>query len=339
MLYRVVCLLLAFAGSAAAAPVVSHPAAGERAAALAEDLPLAELLYGFRYTAADDEPHPMNAARGNLVWDASGTGCIDGGGWEDPLPGVKGEFRTPVFCIPQPCVGLLTHEDLARDVYGRPLEEGEYATYLDRLGETCGALPAPAVDRAGTDLDEFLRFASLQLVSAPFIDDFSVMTEDERAPAALAARDASFGGALTPVNWRTGPAGSNLMATAIRTYSPGIRFAGHGVRGVGVNGDSTPHRTRSDGGPSPHVVAKPKPPRPGRPPRRGGKRPDKPLISVLPDLPMTGGDGPGDGGETDQPAPVPLAGGLPLMLTALGALLAGRGLPGQRRRSRRELIG
>ena len=50
--------------------------------------------------------------------DPLGTGCVDGGGADDPFPAAKG-VRAPAFCITDPCAGALTRDELALDVVGR----------------------------------------------------------------------------------------------------------------------------------------------------------------------------------------------------------------------------
>jgi hypothetical protein len=226
MLYRVLCFALVCATSAHAA-AIAPPSRGD--ALSTDEAGLAELLYGFRYTA-EDVPHPMNASRGNLMWDASGTGCVDGGGWSDPFPGQKGDLREPVFCIPQPCVALLMPEELSREVYGRALREGEYETYLDRLEDFCEELPtAAAFDEAGLG---FLHFVSYEPGSLPPVDVYEPL--DPWMPAAFVASVGGsglwIGGALTPTDLRANPRRSDLAAAPGRTTYPAFRSTGRGSR-------------------------------------------------------------------------------------------------------------
>ena len=79
---------------------------------------------------------PMDASVGHAMWDPLGEGCVDGGNWDDPFPSQKGA-RAPAFCVPQPCARVLTTEELAYDVLGRPLRPGEWDTYYARYAQAC----------------------------------------------------------------------------------------------------------------------------------------------------------------------------------------------------------
>lgn len=328
MLFRVLSLALLWASSAYAAAIAPP---GEADPLLSDDVPLAALLYGFRYTDAA-AVHPMNDANGNLMWDASGLGCVEAGGWADSYPSEKGDLREPAFCIPQPCVALLSPEELSREVYGRPLEQGEYQTYLDRLEETCGDVPTnPAVDEARLGLDELLGLGSFQLVSS-VADDYQFTNPwmpAGYAPLPLPG-DPAMGGALSPVDYLASPTPTNLLASFRSTGGgrSGLRPDAH--RPSRSHSSGSGGRPRSGGGPNKPIVTQFTPPTPGQP-----TPPTPPTPPWTPKNP----DGPGNPGGGDTLTPVPLAGGLPLMLTAMGVYAVGRRLPLQRRRSRRELIG
>lgn len=72
------------------------------------------------------------------VMDPMGTGCIDGGGYDDPFPSSKG-IRAPAFCLPRPCDRALTRTELGYDVIGRDAEDWEWDTYYSRYAEICRA--------------------------------------------------------------------------------------------------------------------------------------------------------------------------------------------------------
>lgn len=75
---------------------------------------------------------PMAEVGESQMWDPTGEGCVDGGSWEDPFPGGKGDVRAPAFCVARPCLRMLSPDELARDVFGRPLEPGDWPVYLSR---------------------------------------------------------------------------------------------------------------------------------------------------------------------------------------------------------------
>ncbi|MCF7702220.1 hypothetical protein [Loktanella sp. M215] len=70
--------------------------------------------------------------------DPVGTGCINGGGYDDPFPSSKG-VRAPNFCIYNPCDRALTRTELGRDIIGREAEDWEWDTYYARYAEICRA--------------------------------------------------------------------------------------------------------------------------------------------------------------------------------------------------------
>ncbi|MFZ3583345.1 hypothetical protein ACOI1H_14390 [Loktanella sp. DJP18] len=70
--------------------------------------------------------------------DPLGTGCIDGGGYDDPFPSSKG-VRAPAFCLPHPCDEALTRTELGRDILGREVADWEWDTYYSRYAEFCRA--------------------------------------------------------------------------------------------------------------------------------------------------------------------------------------------------------
>ena len=70
--------------------------------------------------------------------DPIGTGCIDGGGYDDPFPSSKG-VRAPAFCVFNPCDRALTRVELGRDFIGRDVEDWEWDAYYSRYAELCRA--------------------------------------------------------------------------------------------------------------------------------------------------------------------------------------------------------
>ena len=72
------------------------------------------------------------------VLDPIGTGCIDGGGPDDPFPSSKG-VRAPAFCVSNPCDRALTRVELSRDIIGRDVEDWEWDAYYSRYAELCRA--------------------------------------------------------------------------------------------------------------------------------------------------------------------------------------------------------
>ena len=72
------------------------------------------------------------------MMDPIGTGCIEGGGYDDPFPSSKG-VRAPAFCLHDPCKGALSRETLGRDILGHPAENWEWDAYYSRYAEFCRA--------------------------------------------------------------------------------------------------------------------------------------------------------------------------------------------------------
>jgi hypothetical protein len=70
--------------------------------------------------------------------DPVGTGCIDGGGYDDPFPSSKG-VRAPAFCLNNPCQRALSRDQLGNDILGRPAHNWEWDTYYSRYAEFCRA--------------------------------------------------------------------------------------------------------------------------------------------------------------------------------------------------------
>ncbi|MBM9594967.1 hypothetical protein [Roseitranquillus sediminis] len=146
---------------------------------------------------------PLDETLRHAMWDALGTGCIDGGSWDDPYPDAKGDVRSPPFCLPQPCARALTPEELSRDVVGRALRPGEWESYARRFALACGQdVPREELRAAAEDLMEMLASVAGDL-SAP------------GARAALPARSGLLmpggaggrGGAISD-GWRPGGAGA-----------------------------------------------------------------------------------------------------------------------------------
>ncbi len=136
-------LLLPTAGAAAPIPAfLPVPIPGVHAQAVplpttfgGEGAALTEDVFSLDHMA--DVADPMDRSNGHAMWDAMGTGCIDGGGVDDPFPGGKGDLRVAAFCIPQPCARLMSRDELAFEVLGRPLRDEEYETYLARYRVAC----------------------------------------------------------------------------------------------------------------------------------------------------------------------------------------------------------
>lgn len=72
------------------------------------------------------------------MMDPIGTGCVDGGGYDDPFPSGKG-VRAPAFCLPNPCDRALSRAELSRDIIGRDVENWEWDAYYSRYAEICRA--------------------------------------------------------------------------------------------------------------------------------------------------------------------------------------------------------
>lgn len=285
MLYRVVCLALLCATPMHAA-IANLPKPAVTSMPRPKTVPVPVYLYGFRFSG-ESVPHPMNDADGDWMWDASGEGCVDGGGWETPFPTVKGEVLPQSFCIPQPCVRVMSQEELSRDVFGRPLKDEEYERYLERLRETCGEIPeSPLNADADMDLAELLDLADIDWVEAlpPAFDDGTVFEEDPFFVAEQAGQ-----GGTTVIS---GYSPRNSPSPWVPTWFGGGGGGGSNSGG-GNGGGSGGGGGGSNGGP-------------------GGGGP--------------GGGGPGGGGgpTPPQPAPVPVPGGLPLMLGAMGILAVRR---------------
>ena len=260
----------------------------------------------------------MSDAEGNWMWDAVGGGCVDGGGWEDPFPGGKGDIRSAAFCVPQPCVRLMSPDELARDVLGRELDDGEYATYLHRLEEACGELPAsPVDDAAGLGLGDMLELASFEMVDALSTDGAEIY---DYLPASAVVSTGGGSAWVYPAQVRDNRGSIGPLAWA--GIGGGGGGGGSSRSGGGDPGDEDPSQPGKD---------KPGKDRPGKD-KPGKDKPGRPPL--FPETPGGGGPGgggpggpggtdpgPGDPGDEVQPAPVPVPGGLPLLLTGIAALV------------------
>ncbi len=144
---------------------------GGTPAMMQRDDPLGDLLNRrFGPAMYDPAADPLDRRHGHAMFDPLGTGCIDGGGVDDPFPSGKGDMRVAAFCIPQPCARPLSEQELARDVLGRALREDEYATYLVRLAAACSELAFLADDLDAFALvagPETMRAAEAVVASAP----------------------------------------------------------------------------------------------------------------------------------------------------------------------------
>ena len=118
---------MAFFVSATAAPL-DQPAIVRSAAGPVHEHPLVPATWA---------SSPMADLGETAMWDPTGTGCIDGGRWEDPYPAGKGDIRPPPFCVARPCLRIMTPTELARDVFGRALKPEEWFVYLYRYWATC----------------------------------------------------------------------------------------------------------------------------------------------------------------------------------------------------------
>jgi hypothetical protein len=87
---------------------------------------------------AATSPLPNLGLPGLAQMDPIGTGCIDGGGYDDPFPSSKG-VRAPAFCLPDPCKAALSREQLGRDILGRTIENWEWDAYYSRYAKFCRA--------------------------------------------------------------------------------------------------------------------------------------------------------------------------------------------------------
>jgi hypothetical protein len=334
MLYRVLCLAL-LCSAPAAAGIAPLPQPSVTGLPSVEGAPLPALLYGFRYTQ-DPVPHPMSAADGDWKWDATGEGCVNAGDWDDPFPSGK-STRAPAFCIPQPCVALLSPDELADEVYGRDIRDGEYDTYLRRLEDACGEIPvSPVSMEAEIDFGELLRLSSLDWLSFLPTEVLYFPGEDEvpGAPSVVASNYRSevqrtslkgisrhdFRTAIRPVDlrapWRRWTFGglTSVPRRSVFSYSapPWFLAFGGGAPGGGIGGG--PEKLPSTFTPENRFD-------PGKPPSIPGTPSD-------PNIPGDPG-GPGDltdNGKTSQPASVPLPGTLPMLLAAIGAMAGGRRL-------------
>jgi hypothetical protein len=318
-MYRVLCFAL-LCGTPAAASLVQGPDRVVTSSRPAADAPLEVLLYGFRATG-EAAPHPLSDAGAHWMWDALGGGCVDAGGWDDPFPDGKGDLRSAAFCIPQPCMRTLTPGELSRDVLGRELEAGEYAVYLDRLGETCGTLPVSPTDlEADLGVEDLLELASLAWVDLLEAADPLVPDDDGADAGALPALYAA--GAQIPTMASATP-GPRFGASRRDTRRTPIFFEGP----LGSGGSSrrqAPRVPRAIFAPlaatsqfAPPVIPA------GYGPGERGTAPARPVEGW-------GGDRPGEKPSprnpgsptvtTPQPAPVPIPGTLALLGGALVAL-------------------
>ncbi len=281
--------------------------------------------------------HPMSDHDGNLRWDPSGLGCVDGGDWDAQFPAAKGDMRSPAFCIPQPCAGLMGAEELAREVYGRELVEGEYDTYLRRLEETCGELPAATREsETAMDLEELLLASyGFSMVPMPvmYLEEFTPLDAEApfvplsvedgaSAPAAnVVPRD--YAVRLNPASYRSvfGPWKYPGLPSMSRrsTIGGGAIKAPGGIFHAALGG---PSRSGPRIGPArapeqQPIVFVPQsnfgPPPPGGP----GSTPFEPVPGG-PDLPEDKPDPELPGAPVErQPAPVPLPGSLVLLAAAM----------------------
>lgn len=300
MLYRVLCLALA-AGAPAAASVAMLPQPDVYAAGASTGEMSPDEFYTAMFVVPQTGPDPFDTSDGHRMWDAMGEGCVDGGTWEDEFPASKGDIRSPAFCVPQPCARMLTQDELAREVLGRPLQDGDWVDYLRRYSETCDVeVDLPDESASAIDLIEYDDWASL--VAA---DGASVLTGTTRprSPAGAAA------GGSSPRAPATATAGGGNSGSKSPAAQPPLQAAPFGPPGT----PSSPVLTGT----------------PGNPLDPWGTPQDPWGTPSGPQDPWGTPGGPGAPSVetgTPLPAPVPLPATLPLLAGALGALSLGRRL-------------
>ena len=183
---------------------------------------------------------PMAVVGESQMWDPTGEGCVDGGSWDDPFPGGKGDMRAPAFCVARPCLRMLSPDELARDVFGRPLEPGDWPVYLSRYRNSCLSSDpdAPVMVASAKDFDDLLGLpaatpAAVLLASgtgwvAPPVQGWTVVT----AAAPANPRNTAHG------PWPAPGAGLSNFLSAI------------GSSGGGGSGPAVPILTAASGSPA-----------------------------------------------------------------------------------------
>ena len=167
------------------------------------------------------------------VLDPIGTGCINGGGPDDPFPASKG-VRAPAFCIFNPCDRSLTRVELGRDIIGREVENWEWDAYYSRYAEICRA---DAVNRNGPSKPVTAEEFWAPLISGP--------------PTLYLASAAGPVGSTGPISNPNAGSGSGFVPGA----GGGVIFpgGGNGSEGGGTSpggggGSTTPGGGNSSGG-------------------------------------------------------------------------------------------
>jgi hypothetical protein len=183
---------------------------------------------------------PMAVVGESQMWDPTGEACVDGGSWDDPFPGGKGDMRAPAFCVARPCLRMLSPDELARDVFGRPLEPGDWPVYLSRYRNSCLSSDpdAPVMVASAKDFADLLGLpaatpAAVLLASgtgwvAPPVQGWTVVT----AAAPANPRNTAQG------PWPAPGAGLSNFLSAI------------GSSGGGGSGPAVPILTAASGSPA-----------------------------------------------------------------------------------------
>ncbi|SHF83199.1 hypothetical protein SAMN05444339_11517 [Loktanella atrilutea] len=239
--------------------------------------------------AATTAPHA-------LMLDPIGTGCVDGGGYDDPFPASKGVMAPP-FCMFNPCDRALSRTELSRDIVGRDVETWEWDAYYSRYAEYCRA---DAVNREGASGPVTARDFWAPLLAGPL---FAYL------PGGSVGRDTLFD------NPNGGGGGGGITFPVIG-----------GVQGSGGSSGLFPGSGGSGGSNTPGGGSG------GNTPGGSGGGPTRPPIPAG-GTSSGGGSGttpPGGGGfpGTDTPPPV-----IPLPLSGLLLLSALAGVVSLRRRT------
>lgn len=237
--------------------------------------------------AATTAPHA-------LMLDPIGTGCVDGGGYDDPFPASKGAMAPP-FCMFNPCDRALSRTELSRDIVGREVETWEWDAYYSRYAEYCRA---DAVNREGPSGPMTAQSFWAPLLAKPLL---------AYLPGGRTDRDTLFD------NPNGGVGGGGITFPVSGGGSLGGGGAGGVSAGGGVGGGNTPGG--SNGGTT-------------RPPlTAGGTLPDSGSGTTPPGGGGTPGTGGGGSPGTGTPPPV-----IPVPLSGLLLLSALAGVAGLKRR-------
>ena len=238
--------------------------------------------------AATTAPHA-------LMLDPIGTGCVDGGGYDDPFPASKGAMAPP-FCMFNPCDRALSRTELSRDIVGRDVETWEWDAYYSRYAEYCRA---DAVNREGPSGPMTAQSFWAPLLARPLL---------AYLPGGSTGRDTLFD------NPKGGVGGGGITFPV----SGGGSLGGGGAGGVSAGGGASGGGNTPDGSNGGTT----------RPPlTAGGTLPDSGSGTTPPGGGGTPGTGGGGSPGTGTPPPV-----IPLPLSGLLLLSALAGVAGLKRR-------